>query len=265
MAIASGFLPQAYSQGTRDQCIAKAVIVAIKGRELGIPMMQAFSDINVINGRPTISASLMLALIYKAHPKAEIEFKKYTDEICEIHVRRPNEKNFQIFKFDLKDAETAGLLGPKTSPSSPWVKYPRAMLRSRVVSEMARSKFPDALMGCLYTPEELGGEVIDIEADTDIAQTKAHNESSIAQSIEAGEISTQNVGTEISSASQPVFDLEDKCVGIGEWAKTAYREIPSIKLKNKIDWAKKLEKPGFGIKQFIVEAEKVLSHRNSCP
>jgi hypothetical protein len=165
MAVISGFLPNAYQRGDANERIAKAVVVAMKGRELGVPMMQAFSQINVINGKPAISAELMLALIYRAHPKAEISFPVYTDTKCAIKARRPGAEDYTTFEFTIEDAKRAQLV----KQGSPWEKYPRAMLRSRAVSEMARSLFPDAIMGCSYTPEELGqevnedGEVIEVQ------------------------------------------------------------------------------------------------------
>jgi hypothetical protein len=62
MAIKSGFLP------TSINTPEKAVIIILKGRELGIPPMQAFSSIAVVNGKPTMSAELMLSLIYRCVP-----------------------------------------------------------------------------------------------------------------------------------------------------------------------------------------------------
>lgn len=154
-ACISGLLPDEYRKGNADQQLAKAVVVALKGRELGIPMMQAFSQIHVIKGKPAISAELMLALIYRAHPEAKIDFLELSNEVCELEARRPGGKPCK-FKFTIEDAKKAELLGNNT-----WQKYPRAMLRSRAVTEMARTIFPDAIMGCSYTPEELGAEVND--------------------------------------------------------------------------------------------------------
>ena len=47
-AIKSGFLP-----GT-IKTPQQAVIIALKGKELGIPPLQAFAQISVVNGKPTI-------------------------------------------------------------------------------------------------------------------------------------------------------------------------------------------------------------------
>lgn len=141
--IRSGFLPSSIK--TPEQ----AMTIMFKGRELGIPPMQAFSHINVIQGKPAISSELMLALIYRSYPGAKIDFKKLESDGCQIMAGRPGQKQVLI-KFEKADAESAGLLGKEN-----WRKYPRAMFRSRAISEMARALFPECLMGCSYVPEEL--------------------------------------------------------------------------------------------------------------
>lgn len=149
MAIKSGFLP--VSIKTPEQ----AVVIIMKGRELGIPPMQAFSGINVIQGKPAVSPELMLALIYKNVPGAVINFVKTDNTTCVIQAKRPGGA-FNEFAFTIDDARKAGLLDKPT-----WKAFPAAMLRARCISAMARALFPDAIAGCSYTPEELGAETDD--------------------------------------------------------------------------------------------------------
>lgn len=149
IGVSSGFLPTAIK--TPQQ----AAIIALKGRELGIPPMQAFSSIAVIQGKPTMGAELMLSLIYKNCPGAVVNFVEVSDERCVLEAKRPTkESKFTTFKFSLDDAKKAGLLSKDS-----WQKYPRAMLKARAITEMARTIFPDAISGVSYTPEELGAEV----------------------------------------------------------------------------------------------------------
>ena len=53
-------------------------------------------------------------------------------------------------KFTIEDAKRAGLI----KPDSAWLKYPRAMLFSRAISQGARLFCPDAIGG-IYTNEEM--------------------------------------------------------------------------------------------------------------
>jgi hypothetical protein len=143
----SGFLPTSIKTGPQ------AIAIMMKGYELGIPPMQALSEIDIIQGRPTCKATLQLALIYKNCPGAKIDFLKIEDDECLIRASRPSGKPTE-FRFDKEDATRAGLINKDN-----WKKHPRAMFRSRCVSEMARSMFPDALMGMSYTPEELNPDI----------------------------------------------------------------------------------------------------------
>jgi hypothetical protein len=156
----SGLLPKALQKPEQ------VVLVMLKGRELGIPPLQALSHINVIGGKPAMSAELMLAQIMKLHPKTQFKFPERTNEKCTISVKRAG-FDFESFTFTIDDAKKAGLLSNLS-----WNKYPRAMLHARVVSEMARSLFPDAIAGISYTPEELGavvdenGDIIDMISES---------------------------------------------------------------------------------------------------
>lgn len=156
--IMSNLLPSHIYQGTKNEgeVLARAVTIAFKGRELGIPPLYALSSIAVINGKPALSAELMLSLVLRKFPQANPEFSLASDS-CSLTMTRPGGKP-QTFKFTMEDAKRAGLV----RPNSPWEKYPRAMLKARVTSEACRSLFPDALLGAVYTPEELGHNPIDI-------------------------------------------------------------------------------------------------------
>lgn len=155
--VKSGFLPPTVK--TPEQAIA----ISLKGHEIGMPLMQSFSHINIISGKPAISAEGMNYLIRKNFPHAVIEIVERSETTCKIKVQRDVKHCLTEFTFTMDDAKRAMLLA---NPS--WQKYPRAMLFARCFSEMARTIFPDAIAGVSYTPEELGanvneaGEVIDV-------------------------------------------------------------------------------------------------------
>jgi hypothetical protein len=160
IALNSKFLPDSI------KTVEQAIIILLKGRELGIPPISSFSSIAVINGKPTLSAELMLALIYKKCPSAQIIFVKTSAAECVINARRNSVDAFSTFSFTIEDAKAAKLMS-----KTPWQNYPAAMLRARCISAVARAVFPDAILGS-YTAEELGGDpssddIIDIPARRD--------------------------------------------------------------------------------------------------
>lgn len=151
----SGFLPQ------HIKTPAQAITIAWKGHELGIAPLVAFSSIAVIQGKPALSAELMRSLVFKKYPAARLELitplEKQSTEATYL-AQRPGGKE-QFFQFTKTDAETAGLF-----KNNVWKLYTKAMLQARASSMACRNVFPDALMGCVYTPEELGcQDIIDVE------------------------------------------------------------------------------------------------------
>lgn len=132
-----------------------AAIIALKGRELGIPIMMAFSHIYIVNGRPTISAELMQGLARKNLPGLVINLLESTDKVARVELIRPERgsKPF-VSMFAIADAERAKLLSKDV-----WKYYPTAMLWARAISSGLRKVCPEALMGISYTPEEFGAKV----------------------------------------------------------------------------------------------------------
>ena len=155
----SGFIPSSIK--SPEQFLA----VILKGRELGLPPMYSCAHIVIIQGKPTMSAEVMLAMIFKNCPGTKIQYLEVTNEKCTIKASRPGGEP-STFSFSMADAKAAGL-----DTKENWRKYPRAMLRSRCISELARSLFPDCVAGVSYTAEELGanvnedGEVVEVKLE----------------------------------------------------------------------------------------------------
>jgi len=155
--IQSGFLPQAIQKP------AQAVAIILTGRELGIPAMQALRQINVIQGKPTMGAELMLFMAYKNIPGFKFEVVESTTTKCSCKFERPGQVPF-THKFDMADAKALKLDGKDN-----WIKQPATMLRWRCISSGLRLMAPDAIAG-VYTPEEAESDPI-VEAPTELEPT----------------------------------------------------------------------------------------------
>ena len=143
--VRSGFLPTSIK--TAEQAIA----IMLTGDELGIPKMLALRSIVVINGKPTLSADLMVALVQRAidqHGDGEFRVLPPTPEKCTVNYRRWGWSEGHSYTYTIQDAQRAGLAGKGT-----WAAHPAAMLRARATSAVCRMAFPDVISG-VYTPDE---------------------------------------------------------------------------------------------------------------
>lgn len=219
MVVKTGFLPSAVNTPE------KAITIALKGRELGIPPMQAYSHIHVIQGKPTISSELMLSLIYRNCPGAKINYILSTSEACEIEATRPGHSPYR-FKFTILDAQNA-----KLTNKDNWRNFPAAMLRARTIAILARAVFPDAIMGCSYTPEELGaeideeGRVVDVpnDATPPLSKDKAPSSKEETPKIVAPR-TRGSVGVEIMNAGSRLGLAKAQTE---EWAKEFSGKTPA--------------------------------------
>ena len=125
------------------------------GRELGLPVMAALRSVHIIEGKHSLSAELMVALVLKSGLAEYFRVVETTDKICTYETKRKDAPEPQRLSYVIEQAEKADLLKPSRSGKlTAWQKMPKQMLRARCKSELARLEYPDLLAG-LYTPEEL--------------------------------------------------------------------------------------------------------------
>lgn len=174
IAYASSLLPKTVQRNSYEEQVAATFYIAEFGAMMGIHPLEALSGIHLIEGKPSISAGLMSAMIRKAGHKLRVTESgswKAKTYVARVVIIRADDPEFEhVAEFGYEHAEQAGL----AKKQGPWSNYPNAMCKARAISACARQAAEDALGGARYTPEELGanvndsGEVIDIghvEAD----------------------------------------------------------------------------------------------------
>jgi 5'-3' exonuclease len=143
--------------------------IILRGRSLGIDAVTALSNFHVIEGKPTMHASLIVGLILRSGKADYFELVKSTDEIATWATRRKGSQREIEMSFSVRDALNAGLLEgtpenaigvSKSGKPSNWDKYRRTMLRWRAAVELCRAVYPDVTTG-LYTPDEVADGVFD--------------------------------------------------------------------------------------------------------
>lgn len=148
--LAAAFVASGMFSDTKQ--LNQAIVKIVAGQELGLPAVYSMQNINLIRNRLTTSANT-LAMLVKRSGKYNYHVKEHTDVACTIiFSERYDDKWLEVgtSKFTIDDARRADLV----KPDSGWIKYPRAMLFSRAISQGARIYCPDAIGG-VYTDEEI--------------------------------------------------------------------------------------------------------------
>lgn len=126
---------------TPDQAMALMLIAQAEGLHPAI----AARDYHIIQGRPALKADAMLARFQQAGGK--VEWKVYTDDEVTGVFSHAAGGSLSV-SWTIAQALKIGLASKDN-----WKNFPRAMLRSRCISEGIRSVYPGCVVGT-YTDEE---------------------------------------------------------------------------------------------------------------
>lgn len=141
--VASRLLPRSI------QTPEAAFAVIATGRELGLSAMQALRAIHIVEGKPTLSADLMVALVKRSPECSFFRLVESTAERATYETQRRGEPSPTRLSWTIEEARASG-----AATKDNWRKYPAAMLRARASSGLARAVYPDLVLG-VYDPDEL--------------------------------------------------------------------------------------------------------------
>lgn len=150
----------------------KVLLMAETGAMLGLHPMAALQGIHIVEGKPTLSANLLAALVRRAGHRLRVSTSgSWRDGtfVAKASLWRSDDPDFEfVVEWGVERATRAGLVSKK----GPWQSYPEAMCKSRAITEVIREGAPDVTLVPAYTPEELGanvredGEPVDMPAST---------------------------------------------------------------------------------------------------
>ena len=161
---------------TEAQAIALMLIAQAYGQHPAIAAM----EYHIIAGKPSKKSEAMLASFIQAGGK--VQWHKLDDTIADATFSHPSGGELRL-SWDIKMAEKAGLL---SKDGTLYKKYPRAMLRSRLIAEGVRTIYPAATGGMLAKEEA------EDLADTSIDISKSKVEKIVNQ-VEEAEITKPGV------------------------------------------------------------------------
>lgn len=124
----------------------QALTVMIAGRELGFTAMQSLRAIYIVEGRVTLSADAMVALVLRSPECEYLTMVSSSAEECTYKTKRRGQPEV-VMSVTAADAKTAGW-------GATHAKYPAIMKRHRCASNICRTVYPDVVLG-MFTPDEM--------------------------------------------------------------------------------------------------------------
>lgn len=210
---------------------ANIMAVMIKGRELGLSVMQALTEMHIINGKVCSSAALKMGLCVKER-RTCVYFRlvESTTTKAVYETQRVNSPEPERIKWDIDDARRANLLNKDT-----WKQHPAAMLRARCASALATAVYPDLVQG-LLTGDEAEDTVDGIYQDPAASVTAVSKTAEVTASLKAQMGATTPSlpppglkKMQIIEASKPV-EAEFETVVVNEDGEPRFREKPKEKV-----------------------------------
>ena len=143
----------------------------------GLHPARAMQEYHVIQNRPTLKAEAMLGRFQQAGGK--VKWVKHENDEVIAEFTHDASGTTEV-SWNMDRAKQAGITGNGT-----WGKYPRQMLRARVISEGVRLSYPACIVG-FYAPEELAADDPLPPPETP-AQPEASRSDSLIEQINACE------------------------------------------------------------------------------
>jgi hypothetical protein len=133
---------------------AEAVFSTIlAGRELGMSAMASLRGFHIIQGRPTLSAATIQALILRSGKAKFFRCIERTNERATFETQRGDDPIVTL-TYTIEDGQRAWDKDEKAWKASGWQKNPADMCVARAGSKLARLVYPDILSG-FYASEEM--------------------------------------------------------------------------------------------------------------
>jgi hypothetical protein len=120
----------------------------LSGRELGLSAMASLRAFHIVEGKPTMAADALRALVLKSGKAKYFRCTERTAERATFETQRGDDPPFSL-SYTVAEAQAAGVV----KPNSGWVKHSADMCIARASSKLARLVYPDVVAG-LYAPEE---------------------------------------------------------------------------------------------------------------
>ena len=181
-----------YGFKTADEMLPLMIIAQSEGRSFA----SVVQEYDIISGKPSLKAEAMLARFQKSG--GHIQWTELSDARCSAIFSHPQCAPVEI-DWDMRRAQQAQI------KNHMWAKYPRNMLKARVISDGVRTAFP-ACLGGLYTPEEVSEFVP--AAPVSPRAAVAHLPAPPAAKVERTEAGASNANESAPASSSRTIELD---------------------------------------------------------
>lgn len=124
-------------------------MVLLAGKERGLTPMQSLMSMHIVEGKPTLPADLIRALIIKSGAATYFRCMERSAERATFETQRGDDPPVSL-TYTILEATAAGLVKDKSA----WMKSPADMLVARASAKLARLVYPDVVHG-LYDESEI--------------------------------------------------------------------------------------------------------------
>lgn len=125
----------------------------LAGRELGLQSMASLRAIHIVEGKPTLSADLIRALVIRSGLARYFRCTERADERATFETQRGDDPPIAL-TFTIEQARRAWAKTQDAWDKSGWGHNPADMLVARAGAKLARLVYPDVVHG-VYTREEI--------------------------------------------------------------------------------------------------------------
>ena len=154
----------------RGNAIATVAATIYTGATLGLSWQAALSGIYVANGRTSLYAEQMRALVLAAGHRLDV-IERGT-EVCRVTAQRAG-RPAQEFTYTIEDARRAGYIKSQQHPkgNDKYNTDPAAMLTARATSIACKVLFPDVIRG-MDAREIAHDEPVDVTATAEVRRVQ---------------------------------------------------------------------------------------------
>ncbi|MDE2099484.1 MAG: hypothetical protein KGL39_19690 [Patescibacteria group bacterium] len=163
-------LPPGYKDGS------DLMVIALRGREMGVPMGQAIQGMFPMKGRIGYMGGFLLSRVRQILPYSDIRIKTSTKEICVLECRRDKDSEAVEVEFSMEEVRACHYNQNWDADKKEWKdkqtwKDPKNMLYWRCVSRAVNRLFSDVFGAPVYQYDELADtDVIDIDPKAKAAE-----------------------------------------------------------------------------------------------